>query len=446
VTTNRPGDGELEFRILGPLEVVDGGRPVRLGGRQQRAVRARLLLDANRVVSSGRLVEEVWGDRPPEKAAGTLQVYVFHLRAALEPDRAKGSAGRVLVTRDPGYLLRASSDQVDSARFGLLLARAGSALRAGEPEVAAESASAGLDLWRGPLLADLTDYAFTQAERGRLEELRLVAVEYQLEAELGLGRHVEAAGRLEALVAEHPLRERLHGQLMLALYRAGHQADALAAYRRARKLLADELGLDPSEDLQRLEAAILQHDPGLDWTPPREPGGTAAAVPAMIDSARPVGRLGSAVPAAAVQVTPDPVGPAPVQPTAAPPGPDAADAVALPRRRPGRLRRRTRLLAVLAAAAVAAGTVTAVVARPGHRMALAPGNVVSSLTAGGRVVAQMPVGNNPAAVTTADGTVWVTNTADDTVSRIDPAHARELTRIAGVGRHPSAIAVGDGTA
>ncbi len=224
MTTNGAGGGDLDFRVLGPLEVDDGGRPVRLGGRQQRAVLARLLLDANRVVSSGRLVEELWGDRPPEKAAGTLQVYVFHLRAALEPDRAKGSAGRVLVTRDPGYLLRASSDRVDSACFERLLAQARDALRAGRPEVAAGSASAGLGLWRGPVLADLVDYAFTQVERVRLEELRLVAVEYQLEAEIGLGRHVEAIGRLEALIGEHPLRERLHGQLMLALYRAGHQA------------------------------------------------------------------------------------------------------------------------------------------------------------------------------------------------------------------------------
>ena len=257
--------GFAEFGILGPLEVWRSGRAVPLGGPRQRAVLALLLLEANRVVSMDRLAEDVWGGDPPEGWVTTLQTYVFHLRQALEPDRSRGAAGEVLVTRDRGYLLRVDREHLDAAVFqdGFTAGRA--ALEAGRYAEAAETLRKALDLWRGPVLADLADYAFTRPEAARLEELRLAALEARIDADLALGRHDALTAELEQLAAAHPLRERLHGQLMLALYRCGRQAEALAAYRRARDLLADELGIDPGEPLRRLHASVLAHDPALDW-------------------------------------------------------------------------------------------------------------------------------------------------------------------------------------
>ena len=276
-----------EFGILGPLEVRRSGRAVPLGGPRQRAVLALLLLEANRVVSMDRLAEDVWGGDPPEGWATTLQTYVFHLRRALEPDRSRGAAGGVLVTRDRGYLLRVDREHLDAALFqdGFTAGRA--ALEAGRYAEAAETLRQALDLWRGPVLADLADYAFTRPEAARLEELRLAALEARIDADLALGRHDALTAELEQLAAEHPLRERLHGQLMLALYRCGRQAEALAAYRRVRDLLADELGIDPGEPLRRLHASVLAQDPALDWnggrhgpgrrSPARRPGSCPGA-------------------------------------------------------------------------------------------------------------------------------------------------------------------------
>ena len=262
--------GSAEFGILGPLEVSRSGRAVPLGGPRQRAVLALLLLEANRVVSMDRLAEDVWGGDPPEGWVTTLQTYVFHLRRALEPDRARGAAGDVLVTRDRGYLLRVDREHLDAALFqdGFTAGRA--ALEAGRYAEAAETLRQALDLWRSPVLADLADYAFTRPEAARLEELRLAALEARIDADLALGRHDALTAELEQLAAEHPLRERLHGQLMLALYRCGRQAEALAAYRRARDLLAGELGIDPGEPLRRLHASVLAHDPALDWSDGRQ--------------------------------------------------------------------------------------------------------------------------------------------------------------------------------
>src|SRR5215831_14587021 len=257
--------GSAEFGILGPLEVWRSGRVVPLGGPRQRAVLALLLIEANRVVSMDRLAEDLWGGHPPEGWATTLQIYVVHLRRALESDRARGAAGDILVTKGRGYLLRVDPEQLDAAVFedGFTAGRA--ALDAGRYAEAAGTLRQALGLWRGPVLADLADYAFTRPEAARLEELRLAAVEARIDADLGLGRHDELTGELERLAGEHLLRERLHGQLMLALYRCGRQAEALAAYRRARDLLAGELGIDAGEPLQRLHASILAHDPALDW-------------------------------------------------------------------------------------------------------------------------------------------------------------------------------------
>jgi DNA-binding SARP family transcriptional activator len=230
--------GSAEFGILGPLEVSRSGCAVPLGGPRQRAVLALLLIEANRVVSMDRLADDVWGGDPPEGWATSLQTYVFHLRRALEPDRARGAAGDVLVTKDRGYLLRVDREHLDAALFqdGFTAGRA--ALEAGRYAEAAETLRQALGRWRGPVLADLADYAFTRPEAARLEELRLAALEARIDADLALGRHDELTAELEQLTAAHPLRERLHGQLMLALYRCGRQADALAAYQRVRGLLA----------------------------------------------------------------------------------------------------------------------------------------------------------------------------------------------------------------
>jgi DNA-binding SARP family transcriptional activator len=259
--------GPDAFRILGPLEVSRSGRAVPLGGPRQRAVLALLLVEANRVVSMDRLAEDVWGGAPLAGWVTTLQTYVFHLRRTLEPDRVRGDAGGVLATRRRGYLLRLEREQLDAALFedGFTAGRA--ALEAGRYAEAAGTLRTALDLWRGPVLADLADYAFTRPEAARLEELRLAALEARIDADMALGRHDGLTAELEQLTAEHPLRERLRGQLMLALYRCGRQAEALVAYRRAHDLLADELGVEPAEPLQRLQASVLAHDPGLEWRP-----------------------------------------------------------------------------------------------------------------------------------------------------------------------------------
>ena len=260
--------GFTEFGVLGPLEVSRAGRSVPLGGPRQRAVLALLLLEANRVVSMDRLAEDIWAGHPPEGWAATVQTYVFHLRQALEPDRARGAAGGILVTRDRGYLLRVDREHLDAALFEQGFTAGRAALEAGRYAEAAQTLRRALELWRGPVLANLADYAFTRPEAARLEELRLAALEARIDADLAMGRHDALTAELDGLVRDHPLRERLHGQLMLALYRGGRQADALVAYRRARDLLAGELGIDPGEPLRRLHAAVLGHDPALERAGP----------------------------------------------------------------------------------------------------------------------------------------------------------------------------------
>ena len=242
----------MEFRLLGPLEVTDDGRALALGGAKQRSLLAVLLLHANQVVSADRLIDEVWPGTSRAAALGTLHVGISRLRKEL-------GAARV-VTRSPGYAVLVDATELDLARFEQLLREADGA----DPSTAADKLREALALWRGPPLADLAYEPFAQTPIARLEELRLVAVEQRADADLETGRHAELVGELEALVAEHPLRERLRCQLMLALYRSGRQAEALEAYRQARRTLADELGLEPSEELKRLEVAILNHDPALD--------------------------------------------------------------------------------------------------------------------------------------------------------------------------------------
>jgi DNA-binding SARP family transcriptional activator/tetratricopeptide (TPR) repeat protein len=247
----------MEFRILGPLEAVaDDGRPLRLGGHRPRALLTLLIQHASEVVSTDALVDALWVGRPPATAVKILQVYVSRLRKQLPPDR--------LVTKPPGYLLRVEPDELDSKRFERLAQAGRQALEGGRHTEGAETLREALGLWRGPPLADCTFEPFAQAEIARLTELRVTALEDRIEADLTLGRHSALVGELEALVSQHPLRERLHGQRMLALYRCGRQAEALGAYRRMRAQLVEELGLEPGKSLQDLERAILRQDPSLE--------------------------------------------------------------------------------------------------------------------------------------------------------------------------------------
>jgi predicted ATPase/DNA-binding SARP family transcriptional activator len=254
----------MRFGILGPLDVADGERPIAVPGAKPRTLLVLLVLHAGRVVPAERLIDGLWGEHLPADPANALQALVSRLRRALDPTGALD----LLVSRPPGYLLAVDPDQVDAVRFERLAADGHVALAAGRPDAAAARLDEGLALWRGPALADVAHEPFAAGEVARLTELRLAAVEDRVEADLALGRHAAVVGELEALVAEHPLRERLRGQLMRALYRSGRQAEALAAYRRTRSLLGEELGLDPGPELRRLEAAMLAQDAGLD--PPAE--------------------------------------------------------------------------------------------------------------------------------------------------------------------------------
>jgi class 3 adenylate cyclase/predicted ATPase len=246
----------MEFWILGPLEVHDHGRQIPLGGGKQRALLGVLLLHANESISSERLIDELWGDQPPARAHKLVQGYVSGLRKLLGPAR--------VVTRSPGYLVRVEADGLDALRFDRLVAEARTAE---EPRLRADRLREALELWRGSALADVRLEGFAAREAERLNEQRLATLLDRIEVDLELGRHAELVGELEALVAAHPLQERFRALLMLALYRSGRQADALELYRATRKLLADELGLDPSPELQRLERLVLTHDAELD--PPR---------------------------------------------------------------------------------------------------------------------------------------------------------------------------------
>ena len=255
----------VRFGILGPLEVTREGREVRIGAAKQRALLTLLLLRRGELVPTGKLIHDLWGEHAPATAVKTLQVYVSQLRKLLD-------AG-ILETRPGGYVLRLAPDALDAARFEMLLGRGRALLADGQAASADAVLGEALALWRGPALAELRYDEYARDETARLEELRLVARESRLEIDLTLGRHQEAVPRLETLVREHPLRERPRELLMLALYRSGRQADALAAYRDADATLRDELGLLPGQPLQQLEKAILNHDSALDVrTPSRSPG------------------------------------------------------------------------------------------------------------------------------------------------------------------------------
>jgi DNA-binding SARP family transcriptional activator len=255
----------VRFLVLGPMEVQDGQASVPVRSAKQRLLLAALLVHANAVVSVDRLTDILWGDALPADAAATLRNYVSRLRAVLEPGRAAAGPECMLVTRPPGYAFRVDQDQLDTSCFERLVAEGRVALREGEPAAAAERFGKALALWRGPALAEFADKPIAQAEAARLDELRLGALEDKIDADLALGRHGELVGDVEAAARDNPLRERLWGQWMLALYRAARQAEALGAYQELRAHLGDELGITPSPELVALEEAIVLQKTELDW-------------------------------------------------------------------------------------------------------------------------------------------------------------------------------------
>src|SRR5438093_991037 len=265
----------MDYRILGPLEALDGERRLPLGGARQRSVLALLLLHGNEALTRDVIIDQLWGEEPPNTAAKVLQNCVSALRKELPagPDTLRTVSG--------AYCLALGPDELDRDRFERLVAEGRAALSAEQHAEAADLFRRALGLWRGSPLSDFTYERFAHEEITRLEELHVAATEDRLEADLGLGRHDELASELEALVTRHPLRERLRRQQMLALYRAGRQAEALEAYRAARRTMLAELGIEPGRALQELEHAILEQDPAIEIAArqrqaPLRPGRAAA--------------------------------------------------------------------------------------------------------------------------------------------------------------------------
>jgi ABC-type transport system substrate-binding protein/DNA-binding SARP family transcriptional activator/streptogramin lyase len=362
----------LEFRILGPFEAVQHGRVVDLPAGKPRALLALLILRRGVVVSVDTLVDELWGESPPQTAAKNIQGYVARLRRAL--------GDGVVATRAPGYALQLDDDALDAARFQAFLEQA----RHEEPATASERLGEALALWRGPPLADFAYESFAQDEIRRLEDLRLGALEDRIEADLALGRHEDVLPELEALVASHPLRERLQGQLLVALYRCGRQADALEAYRAARRRLVDELGVEPAPELQALERKILEHDSSLQ-APERR------ARPLVMRSSRRLGRRG--------------------------------------------------LIAAAVAVAALVAALLAVLLPSGSKALSAAPNSIGVLD-GKHMRAVITGGGEPGGIAYGAGAVWVTDTAGDRLLRIDPGR-RTIDRIP-VGHRPTGVAIGGG--
>jgi DNA-binding SARP family transcriptional activator len=365
------------FRVLGHLE-VGNGEPRALGGRKQRALLVYLLLHAGKPVSTDTLVDALWSEQPPSTASAVVYTYMRKLRLALEGTPAS------ITTETSGYRLAVSDDELDLRRFELLARGGKDALHAGEAETAARLLGEALALWRGPALAELGDEQSAEAARGRLGQARLDATFDRIDAELAGGRQEQVVPELTQLVAENPYEERLRAQLMLALYRSGRHAEALDAYREARTALREELGLEPSPALRRLEQAILRHDPEL--VPPRH------GVPFV----------------------------------------------------PGRPRqsRKTRTAVAATIVLLAGATVGFVLTRgSGANGILVRPNSVAVLDAtSGVVVADIPVGRDPIRVAVGARAVWAINRADKTLSRISPASLK--TRVFGLPAAPSGLAVG----
>ncbi len=280
----------MRFRVLGPFEVLDEARVLELGRRKQRAVLAVLTLEANSVVALDCLIDLLWGDERPARATASLQVYVSNLRRVLEPGRLPDRPWDRLVTRPPGYLLRVGPDELDAERFKALAAEGRRLLATGQAGPARRVLDEALGLWRGEALADLSSEKFARPAIARLDELRQLATEDRIEADLDLGANASAVATLAGLVARFPLRERLWGMLMVALYRDGRQAEALRSYARAREVMIEELGIVPGPELSRLEGDILAQAPTLDWNRGPRVGAPAAIV------VSPAGHPSAAVP------------------------------------------------------------------------------------------------------------------------------------------------------
>jgi DNA-binding SARP family transcriptional activator len=370
-----------EFRVLGSLEVVDLDGPLALGPPQQRTLLAVLLLHRGEAVSTDRLIDELWGERPPASANKLVQGYVSNLRKAL--------GDGLLITEGRGYVLRLEPGRLDVDRFEALAAQGQRALEEGDALSAGAVLREALALWRGPPLADFAYEPFAQPEIARLEEARLAALEDRIDADLASGEHARLVGELEALVREHPLRERLRGQLMLSLYQSGRQADALEAYRDARRELLDGLGLEPGRALQELERSILAHAPALE-----APGRAAAR--GSPSTAK--GRLrGAALIAGGGAVL---------------------------------------LAAVIALAVKLAGS-------GGSPALVAPNSLAAIDPHTDSVVRSVTVGTRPGALAFGSGSLWVANRDDQTVSRIDPG-SLQAARPISVPDTPTGLAASSG--
>jgi DNA-binding SARP family transcriptional activator/ABC-type branched-subunit amino acid transport system substrate-binding protein/DNA-binding beta-propeller fold protein YncE len=368
----------MRFCILGPLEAHEGTRPVALGGHKQRALLAMLVLHRGAVVSTERLIDALWGERPPASAVKSVQVYVSQLRKEL----GEG----VVLTRDGGYVIDAAIE-LDLADFERLAAEGRADLDRGDVRAADQKLAAALALWRSnDALPEFAYDEFAHADIARLEELRLATLEDRIDADLALGRHAQLTGELESLVSDHPLRERLHCQLMLALYRDGRQAEALEAYQRAR-LALDEVGLQPGRALQELQRGVLEQNAALDL--PQSDGGMVL---------RAVARRGRVLLAGG--------------------------------------------LALLAAAVVAAVVVSG--GNTGAETQVVPNSVAALDPRTGAVVADVPVGRTPSSIGVGRGAVWVLNADDQTVSKIDPGGPRLVRTFATGGQFTDLGAGRDG--
>jgi YVTN family beta-propeller protein len=378
----------IDFRILGPLELSVDGRVLPLGSPKQRALLALLLLHANETVSRDRLIEELWGDAAPATVESAFHVYLSRLRRLLD----SAGDGGALVRHAHGYSLRIEPDQLDAQRFARLASEGSEALASGEAELAADRFRQALALWRGPPLADLESESFAVAANARLDEERVLVLEQRLEADLALGQHRELVAELETLVTEYPYRERLRGQLMLALYRAGRQAEALHAYQEARHTLVEQLGIEPGQALRRLEQAILQQDGSLDLKAEPAPKADVAPREPPVHTLR----------------TSDSV----------------AEAVL-----PGARGRRWLSFGVASVAVAGLAALAAVLAfREGEAITVRPNSVAVIDPKTNKLVADVPVGRGPGAVAFDGVSVWVANLNDSTISRINP-QTREVVRI-----------------
>jgi ABC-type transport system substrate-binding protein/DNA-binding SARP family transcriptional activator len=421
----------IDYRILGQLEVSADGRVIDVGGPRLRALLVVLLLRANEPVPRDVLVHELWGEQPPAGAQHSLDVYVSRLRKSLDA----AANGPVVVTSPGAYSLRLAEEQLDACRFERLVAEGKAALCGNEPGQAAAKLRAALKLWRGPALADLSNGHGPRVEAARLEELRLGAIVDRIDSDLALGHHTEVIGELEALVAAYPLHERLHEQLMIALYRSGRQAEALEAYRAARRTLVEDLGLEPGPALQRLEQAVLRQDASLDL--PAQGAAGPSLSPAdrtrrsWLSGPNRAKRLIAVAAASAVTL---------------------ALLVAMTAHGPAQLTAGPDTVGVIDAGQDA---LTAVITRVGRPSGVAYGAGAAWVTdstdglllrvdPAGQVIDRIPVGHGPAGVAVGDGEVWVANELDSTVSEINPGSGTQVSMIP-VGSGPNAIAFGYGS-